>query len=247
MAEEDDQVAQAAAALNAEMEELRTKAKRLDALGDIPDKLEADPSKIYNLRAALEGRFEDPDRGHQRQQPPPQLTPEQIAELNQQFWNNPAQMTAEIARQAAAAQIGQAAQQFTPYTSATGDLFIDNFKSRKSSDPLYKTILPVFETQIRDINRTALLQMNEGARQRELTLRWDAAAAQVYRKAAETAEREKPPNMGTSGGGGGQTPPQTVFDKDPKTAALYAKFKAQGILSDDDMKDILAEIELENS
>jgi hypothetical protein len=247
MADEDDQVAQAAAALNAEMEALREKAKRFDALGDIPDRLEADPSKIYNLRAALEGRVDDPNQVHQRQQPPPQLTQEQINELNQQFWQNPAQMAAEIARQAAANQIGQAAQQFTPYTSATGDLFIDNFKSRKSSDPLFKTILPVFEQQIRDVNRTALLQMNEGARNRELNLRWDAAAAQVYRKAAESAEREKAPNMGGGSGTGAPTPPQTVFDKDPKTAALFNKFKGQGLLSDEDMAAILADIELENS
>ena len=239
----DPQVAAAAQEL-AELRAMRNKYKPLEG---IADELESDPSKIYKLRAALEGRYgsdDDYQRRPQQQQQQARLTAEQLAELNRQFYENPAGFAAQIAQEASRRQIEAFANQAGPVVETTADLFIETFKNGKASeDSLYKQILPEFNKQISDINRRSLLGKTPAERQRDLDLRWQSAAAAVFRKAAAIKERDEATNIG-KGGGSGATPPKkaTVFSKD----ALVGGLAAQLGLTQEEMDDIQRSIDEEN-
>jgi hypothetical protein len=178
------------------------------------------------------------------------LTPEQLAALNEQARENPVAVMAQIAALAANQSRAQFADEAGPVITTTADMYIGQFKSHKASDdPLYKQILPEFDKQLADVNRRGLLNLSDTDRSRILSLRWDAAAANVYRKAAEKAQKNQPPNTGGGGAGGGSNPPakKTVFEKaDPQISALALRLKAQGLLSDEDLASIDTEIDAEN-
>jgi hypothetical protein len=240
--EVDPEVAAAAAEL-AELRALRTKYKPLEG---IAEELESDPSKIYRLRAALEGRYGDDNaynnRPQQNNQPPP-LTPEQLAELNRQFYENPAGFAAQIAQEAARRQMNDFANQAGPVVETTADLFIETFKNGKAGeDSLYKQILPEFNKQIHDINRRSFLAKSAAERQRDLDLRWQSAAAAVFRKAASVKEREEAVNIGKGGGSSAPAKKATVFSKDPLVGGLAAQLG----LTEEEMADIQSSIDEEN-
>jgi len=239
--EVDPEVAAAAAEL-AELRALRAKYKPLEG---IAEELETDPSKIYRLRAALEGRYGDDNAYSNRpqQQQPAPLTPEQLAELNRQFYENPAGLTAQIAQEAARRQMNDFANQAGPVVETTADLFIETFKNGKAGeDSLYKQILPEFNKQIHDINRRNFLAKSAAERQRDLELRWQSAAAAVFRKAAAVKEREEATNIGKGGGSAAPAKKATVFSKDPLVGGLAAQLG----LTEEEMAEIQSSIDEEN-
>jgi hypothetical protein len=230
-----------------ELTRLRALASQFQPLESIREALDANPEKIYALQAALRGETQQaPQRPVQEQNR--QLSPEEIRELNARALSNPAEFMAAVAQQAVNNGLARLGQEATPYMTTTAELFIETFKNGKSSDPLYKQIVPHFEKELRDINKQTLLSMAEGERRRALELRWQSASAAVFRKAAEG--KQSPQNLGGGSGGGGGSAPQkkqTAFERDPGVAALTQRLIDQGLLSKEDIDNSEREIEEENS
>lgn len=174
-----------------------------------------------------------------------QLPPEQRAELEARIAANPLQASIEIARAMAAESIADFQEQAGGVISTTGSLVVDSFMRRKAdSDDWYKQIAPVFQQQLGNLNMAAVAQMSQADRDAMFDLRWQAAAGTVFRKAAASpAPRPDPPSMGGGSNGGSSAraaakPP--IYEADDGLRELTARWKAKGLMSDDDLKDIEA-------
>lgn len=230
---------------------------RLKALADsyapyesIKNSLEQDPGKYFAVQAALTGQQQQATQAQPHQQEAP-MTAEQLENLKQEFFANPVGMAAKIADIARQQALQEFASEAAPIMSTQADMFIDNFKSRKAAeDPMFKTIAPLFDREMGDVNRTALLRQSSTERQRVLQLRWDAAAAAAYRSAAEKRDREQAQSLGDgsgSGAGGAGRKAKSVFEKDPAVFGLTQRLIDQGLLTEKDLEDAESEMEYENS
>jgi len=223
-----------------EIERLKAVAARFGPLSSIADALEQDPSRIYAIQAALEGRVPQAAPQSSQQQSAPQLTPQQMEELDNQMRMKPAETIAALTRIAMDQARREVMADAQPLLGTTADLVVQNFKGRKAAeDPLYRQILPLFDAELRDVGLPTLIQMDPATRMRTLELRWNSAAATVFRKAAVSKQADPPPNAG--GSGGGTTPPKKGSMANPFLAALAA---ASG-LSEEQMAQIDKELEEE--
>jgi hypothetical protein len=217
-----------------QLAEANERLKKYKALDFMADALERDPSKIHDVRGALEGRRAPVE--HVDPPKPPdnapktiaeaieRLTPEQRAKLDETAVSEPAKygaMMADLSRQMAEQSIATSA---APIIEATVDSAIANFKLSKSSDSTYKFAAPHFEEEMSDFDKRQFYQMTPAKRTRELELRWGMAEAKVLRKGLNAAPRS-PRNVGGGGGGGGSAPvrsggPGKVPDDIARLAAL---------------------------
>jgi len=228
-----------------ELVRLRALAQKFSPLEGIAEELDADPSKIYALRAALAGGS---PQGNTQQSPAPsspQLTQEQIDELNRQATEKPAEFMYRAAQLVADQKIAQFLEQAKPVLEAAGDNSVEWFKSKKAgTDKLFKQIEPLFDKQMRDIDRRALLGATPEQRQRALELRWQAASAEVFRAAmVANTPKDPPPNLGDSRGGGGgssNAKKSSAFERDPELARLAS---VSGLTADEiaDIEKAIAE------
>lgn len=220
-----------------ELVRLRGLSQKFAPLEGIADALDEDPSKIFAIRAALEGRA--PAAAPVVQPAQQQLTPDQIQALRNKFDENPLETSAAIGQAAAAAEIAKFFNDAKPYIEATTDNFVELFKNRKAAaDKLFKQIEPLFNKELQDVNKGTLLSLPVAERARMLELRWDSASAKVFRKAMESAAAATPPNLGGGSGSSGTAKPKSIFEKDMGVAALAAKLG----LTEDEMKAIDTEI-----
>lgn len=232
LAADDDQPQGAAPPAPTLEEKLAAAEARLEkykALDSFAEALERDPSKIYDMRAAAEGRRTAlPGLTEHDAPKPPDNTPKTIEEaiarlpeaerlkLRQSAIDEPEMYgarLADISRQMAESNIANSAQ---PIVDATVAGAIQNFKLSHASEPIYRHAEAFFEAEMDDFDRKAFYQLPEAKRKRELELRWAAAKARAYdAAAAKAAPRQSPRNLGAGSGnaGGGTTMRRDV----PKT------------------------------
>jgi hypothetical protein len=185
-----------------------------------------------------------------------QLTPEQRAALDLQIQANPTGTMFELASMIADEKMQHFAQQANPFMQQTGDLFVDQYITRKSaSEPMFTKIEPLFRQELDDVDLRELLTLPAHQRERQLNLRWQAAEAKVYRKAASEAPRPDPPVISGGGyrgsGAAGPKPKRAegaVFAdpnlaRDPGLSALVATMKRRGNWTDADTDEIEATYE----
>jgi hypothetical protein len=234
---------------DAEIQRLKALADSYAPLEGIRTQLEADPGKYFAVQAALSGSGQSAQTAQTQQQQAAPLSAEQLESMKQEFFQNPVQMAARIADVARQQALAEFANEAAPIISMNADMLVDNFKQRKASeDPMYKTIAPIFDREMGDINRTALLRQSSTERARALELRWNSAAAQAYRSAAEIRSREQAQNLGGGTGGGDQgRKAKSIFEKDPAVMGLTQRLIDQGLISPKDLEDAESEIEYENS
>jgi hypothetical protein len=180
------------------------------------------------------------------------LTPEQRAQLDLQIAANPTAAMMNLAEMMTNERMEEFAQHANPYMQTSGDLFVENFITQKSGqDVMFSKIEPIFRKELSDIDVRALLQLPANQRQRQLNLRWDAAAAGLYRKAAASAPKPEPPQMGGGGAPGrralGKRPEGAIFanpdlQKDEGLNQLIATMKRRGSLTDEDVEAIESEV-----
>ena len=189
--------------------------KKYKALDFMADALERDPSKIHDVRGALEGRR--PERHDPAPPaPPPNNGPKTVYEAVKAM---PADKRAEldamdpVEREAAMADLAQQlaersiANSTAPIVEATVDSAIANFKLSKASDQTYKFAASHFDEEMSDFDKRQFYQMTPEGRKRELELRWGMAEAKVLRSSLAKSTPRSPRNVGGGGGGGGGSAP----------------------------------------
>lgn len=235
---------------DAEITRLKAIADSYAPLEGVRDALAADPGKYFAVRDALNGA-PAPQPAAQPVQPAAPLSAADLAAMKQEFWDQPVQMAAKIADIARREALAEFSAEAAPIIATTSDLFIETFKSRKAAeDPMYKTIAPLFEREMGDVNRTGLLRLPPAERQRTLELRWGSASNLAFRAASEKVERERAQNLGGGSGGGDDASSKkskSIFDRDEGLNQLAQRLAAQGLLSDEDIKNAESEMEYENS
>ena len=188
-----------------------------------------------------------------------QLSPEQRAQLDVAIAANPTGTMVELAGMIADERMATFAQQANPFMQQTGDLFVDQYITRKSAtEPYFAKIEPLFREELEDVDLRDLITLPAAQRERQLNLRWQTAEAKVYRTAQANAPRNEPPNLGGGGSGGGNgTKPvrgarvngaiftDETLAKDPGLTALVATLKARGNWTDEDT-DAIQETYLES-
>jgi len=219
-----------------EFARLKAMADRLRPLQDVADELDADPSKIYAVRAALQGR--GPQPAVAPPQPLPTLSADQLAQLDEQFRERPAQLTAQAAQLAARQELDAFYRSVVePLREASGESLIDNYKAQKAGDPLFKQISAQFDKEIADLDRKALLGAPLAERRRQLDLRYRAATATVLKQAMDESaakQRDTAPTLG-SGGGSAPSKSRSKLAQNPDLVRLAL---ATGAISKEDLEDI---------
>lgn len=234
----DDDEDSPAAKAAAEFDRLRKQADRMARFQDIADELDADPRRIYDVRAALEGRpLTSPAPATQQN-----LTADQLEALDEQARSKPAQFAAAAADLAARQQLDTFYKNaMAPIIEASGEGLVDSFKAKKGKDPLYEQIAEQFDKEMSDVDRAALLRAPKKVRDREMALRWDAADAKVLRGAMAESKRKEHDtarNLGSSSGRGTSSKRTTRLAENPDLLRLA---RATGAISREDFEEILGE------
>jgi len=175
-------------------------------------------------------------------------SPEQKQKFDLEVSANPGKAAIAIAEAMATEQIQGMVSQATPYMHTSGELFIENFISQKSGqDRMFSKVEPMFRKELADVDVTYLLGLPAQQRIRQLNLRWDSAASQVYRAAAASIKPD-PPIIGAGGGRGGPggKPTKAVgaifsdaqLENEPAIRDLVIRLKSQDLLSDDDIANV---------
>jgi hypothetical protein len=175
-----------------ELEDARARLRKFEAFAPFVEKLEADPTKIFDVRAALDGKSQQQPAQPQQpaQQPNPQLNQAQLKELNEKlkaaaldpdadFLGFVAGISGEISK----AQLAEFQKNTQPYLESAAEAFIDRFKTRWEKgvdDPeLFKRAEKIFDEDLAKVNPQDLLGLDPARRDYELSLRRDAAIGRV--------------------------------------------------------------------
>jgi hypothetical protein len=193
---------------NAELERGRAAISTLDKFKPFVEALEKDPSKVFDFRAAVEGKKPAEAAPVITRQEAPQLTEEQLEKINAQIqaeWvNNPAAVIKWVQDNANNAAYQRVMTEAQPIIEAVGGTFIESFKRlKKDNDRFYATVLARFEEEVADLGPGVLLNMPAAQRQRELERRWNAAKGEVLDKKIKPQQTLATSAGGGSGMGGG--------------------------------------------
>ena len=176
--------------------------ERLRAFRPILDEIDKDPSKIFDVRAALEGK----SRGGGTDTtvtPPPQMTQEQRDELNRRATDLILEGKGlDVVLEVASRLNQERDAQMRPQFEAQAEIVVDRFLSKheKALDPkLFRAIESEFEVEMKDLDRASLATMPADRRNAELERRFYAAAG----KKLLSKVRSSAASRGGSGGAGG--------------------------------------------
>lgn len=221
----------------AEIERYKRENARYAGLADIVSELEADPSKIFNLRAALQGGQAP---ANTQQQVQPQLTQEQKQALDDAFRDRPAEMTALAGRTAAQEEMQRAYREMlAPVMEASGESVVENYKNKHRGDPLFSKVERAFDTEMSDVDRVALLRAPAKVRAREMDLRYRAATEKVLREAMVEGENRQHDTARNLGSGQGGNSKRSKLNNNPDLVRLA--LATGGLISQEDLQAILAE------
>jgi hypothetical protein len=172
------------------------------------------------------------------------LSPEQRQQIEAAIAQNPLAGSLEIAEMIAREQTQEIMAQARPLIEMSGDSFIENFIAQQVGDPLYRQVSPLFRKSLAHYDRAGMVNRAAAERVADLQMRWDAAAAQVYRSAATSGVRPnaQPPVLPSGSAVGAPAPAsprgRSVIDADPGLQELVARLKGKGLLSDADITDV---------
>lgn len=130
------------------------------------------------------------------------------------------------ASQLAERRIQQEAQPLVATTASTlVELFIAR-KSRGLNPQVADQIIPLFQAKLKGKNLSGLVQMTDALREEELGLRWDAAEAEVLRKAQANPPKQEPRLLANGQPGTAATGlKKSAIEDDPFLAAMSAEYK----------------------
>lgn len=233
---------------------LKAQIERYKSLDFLADALEKDPSKIHDLRATAEGKIVDRSlTEHTTPAAPVNTGPKSVLEairmlpkekqdeLNALAAEKPAEYQAALADLSAQIHLTQFATASQPIVDATVHTAIEQFKSAKSTDPIYRHALPYFDREMKDFDRATFYQMAEAQRTRQMELRWSSAKAAAYDAAAAKRQQTNPRTLGGGGGGNGGGSLKTTPDA-PSDA--IAELAARSGLKPGQLEKIQKEIEV---
>lgn len=210
------------------------------------DALEADPSKVYDIRAALSQGARNTDSNRPpAEAPPAPPSPERLRELNDRLKSAALDpdadflgMVAGISSEIADAKVSQFRKDAEPYTKAVGEGYIERFKQTWKEDEnpsIYKEASRVFSDELSRLDYSQLAQMSIQQREYELGLRRDAALGRILRSKVKRPSQSTA-NAGRGGGnvgGPGKEPVKVVElsdgEKDVLVRSLGEKYAAAAI------------------
>lgn len=201
---------------------LEAENAKFAAFKPLLEQLDEDPSKIYDMRAALAGRAPAGDKPVEPAQE--QLNPEQLKNLNTQITDailegRGLDAIAAVSDKIAENRMAALQRETEPLVAMQADAFVDAFRSRKEkSTPagLYAAVESEFERECSDLDRRALMREKPEARARELDRRWNAAAGSVLlKKVKSSSAHVGSAGLGGSGmGSGGRAPDSPIGERE---------------------------------
>lgn len=179
----------------------------VSALGPIAQMIEQDPNFAWRLQDAVTNRGFNQQPPPQNQPPPAPNLQDELATINDKFFESPAASSARVAEKLFDTRIApsiRASEQQMNIRLARSDM--QQFATQKSnSDPYAPGILPEFNKLLARMSDTDLANLNGQQIQILLGSLYAQASDAYFRGRAGQAPRDTPPPA-TSGGNGSPTP-----------------------------------------
>lgn len=141
---------------------------------------------------------------------------------------DPETAMARIAKRSSELERARIQQEAQPLVASQASTLVDLFVMRRSSgSKIADQITPIFRAKLREAgNLSPLVGMTDDVRERELGLRWDAAEAEVLRKAQANPPRQEPTLLAPGqGGGGARQQKKTAVEEDSFLSSMAEAYK----------------------
>ena len=182
---------------------------------------------VDTLRGQLSGLTSQIESFRAQPQPQPQQSQEDAGLTSETLFQDPGKAIDGRINKA----VMPAARKFA---EGIAGITIDNFKTRKSDDPLYKGVAPIFDEKLKGIDAAYLGSLPKAQLDAALKEAWNASVGEhVQEERVKRAER-RPTNLGAAGGGAAVVTKRTLAEVDPATYRLAV----QGGLSEEQMQEM---------
>lgn len=184
------------------------------------------------------------DRNRQQQRERDLARPADVKIDPAQFYADPQAAIDERVRKGVQEMVAPAAAQMQ---ANMGQMALQTFKAQKTGDPMFAGVVPFFDKKSGRLNLQWVGSLSPQDQQSTLNEAWYAAKGEYVdvEGAKRASQQKRPTNLGGGDGtgGGGSTGTKSLAELDPTSY----RWAVENHLSEDDMKEIAADIQKKKS